>query len=118
MSDNLKQQAELAAARVDAESVGLDSFTIITILSTVLPLLTQCWNRNDEPNATLSAANLRRYHDAHPEQLRKRTARRIRGEADEPMTKVQSLALADAVIAQALEADEDTVTACCREAGR
>lgn len=112
----LNEQAQLAADRVDAAGVGLDPFTIITILTTVLPILTSCWNKNDEPNPELSARNLRRYHDAHPKQLLKRTARRIRAEATEPMTKDQSFALAEAVIAQALEAAPETVKACCMEA--
>ena len=112
----LNQQAELAAARVDSAGVGMDPFTILTILTQVLPLLTSCWNRNDETNPQLSAVNLKRYHDRHPEALRRRTARRIRAEAEETMSKAQSFALADAVIAQALEETPETVAACCVEA--
>ena len=118
MSDaTLKTQAEKAAQRVDASKVGFDPLTIITILTTVLPLLAQCWNKNDEPNAAMSAANLKRYNAAHPKALLKRTARRIRAEADEPMSKDASFELARAVIEQALSEDADTVAACCREAG-
>lgn len=113
---NLKQQAELAAARVDAESVGIDPFTIITILTQVLPLIVSCWNRNDEPNAEMSATNFVRYYEGHPEQALRRTARRIRAEADAPMSKEQSFALARAVIDQALEASPAEVKACCMEA--
>lgn len=112
----LNEQAQLAANRVDAAAVGLDPFTILTILTTVLPVIASCWNRNDEPNPELSARNFRRYHDAHPKQLLKRTARRIRAEATEPMTKEQSFALAEAVIAQALEAAPEAIKACCMEA--
>ncbi len=112
----LNEQAQLAANRVDATAVGLDPFTILTIVTQVLPILTSCWNKNDEPNPELSARNLKRYNDAHPKQLLKRTARRIRAEATEPMTKEQSFALAEAVIAQALEAAPETVKVCCMEA--
>lgn len=113
----LKMQAAHAASRVDSSKVGFDPLTILTILTTVLPLLAQCWNRNDESNATMSSVNLRRYHDSHPEQLLRRTARRIRAEADQPMTKAASMELGRAVIAQALDADPQVVTACCVEAG-
>jgi hypothetical protein len=113
----LKMQAAHAAARVNSNKVGFDPLTILTILTTVLPLLTQCWNRNDEPNATMSHTNLKRYHASHPEQLLRRTARRIRAESDQPMTKDASFELARAVIEQALSADPETVAACCGEAG-
>lgn len=114
---NLKMQAAHAASRVDSSKVGFDPITILTILTTVLPLLVQCWNKNDEPNAALSAANLKRYNDAHPQALLKRTARRIRAEADQPMSKEASFELARAVIAQALDVDSQTVASCCTEAG-
>ncbi len=118
MSDaTLKMQAEKAADRVDANKVGFDPITILTILTTVLPLLAKCWNKNDEPNAAMSAANLKRYHDSQPKAMLKRTARRIRAEADEPMSKEASFELARAVIEQALSEDADTVSACCSEAG-
>ena len=113
----LKMQAAHTAARVNSAKVGFDPLTILTILQTVLPLLVQCWNKNDEPNAAMSAANLKRYNDAHPQALLKRTARRIRAEADQPMTKDASFELARAVIAQALDVDSQVVTACCMEAG-
>ena len=115
---SLEIQAKAAADRVDANAVGFDPLTILTIITTILPLLMNCFNRSDEPNPSMVKASFKRYHDAQPELLRRRTARRIRAEADEPMTKDQSFALADAVIAQALSADDDTATACAHEAGR
>ena len=115
---SLEQQAKLAADRVDANAVGFDPLTILSLITTILPLLMNCFNRSDEPNPSMVKASFKRYHDAHPDLLRRRTARRIRGEADEPMTKEQSLLLADAVIAQALSVDADTATACAHEAGR
>lgn len=114
---NLDDQAAKAAERVDTTKVGFDPFTILTILTQVLPLLAQCWNRNDEPNATMSAVNLRRYNASHPQQLLRRTARRIRAEAVQGMSKEDSFELARAVIEQALDADPQTVAACCTEAG-
>jgi len=116
MTLTLKDNARLIASRVDSESVLLDPITIFTIITQVLPLVVACWNKNDEPNAELSSVNFKRYHSAHPEQVRRRLARRIRGEADAPMTKSQSLEFADAIIAQVLESSVATVAACCREA--
>ena len=114
---DLKTQAELAAERVDPNKVGLDPVSILTILTAVLPLLAQCFNRNESPSPQNAAVSLRKAHERNPESLRRRTARRIRAEADEPMLKSDSFVLADAVIAQALETDDATVTACCMEAG-
>lgn len=115
MGTMISKQAELIAARVSAGLVGMDPFTILTIISQVLPIVIACWNRNDEPNAQLSAVNFKRYYKAHPEQARRRTAHRVRAKANEPMTREQSFAIADAIIAQALESDAETVTACCLE---
>lgn len=114
----IKHQAELVAARVSAVMVGMDPITILTIVSQVLPLVLACWGRNDEPNAQLSSVNFKRYYKAHPEQARRRIARRVRAEADAPMTKEMSFTIADAIIAQALEAPAETATACCLEASR
>ena len=118
MDTILGRQAEAAAKRVDAAKVGFDPMTILTILTQVVPLLVSCFNRNDEPNPSLASVNFKRYHSAHPEQCRRRTARRIRAEADEPMTRDQSFALADAVIEQALSIEPEVAAECCVCAGR
>jgi len=116
MTTSLNRQAELAAARVDSAAVGFDPLTILTILTQVLPILASCWNRNDSPTPEESSERIRKYHETRPVQLRKRTARRIRSEATSPMEKWQSLQLADAVIAQAVEATPEVVATCCSEA--
>ena len=110
----IQEHAKAIAGRVDANAVGLDPITILTIITQVLPLVISCWNRNDEPNPQLSAVNFQRYYNAHPEQALRRTARRVRAEADAPMTKEQSFAFAKAIIDQALNTDDATVTACCQ----
>jgi hypothetical protein len=114
--ENLKKQAELAAARVDSIEVGIDPFTIITIITQVLPMLASCWNRNDSPDPQESSKKLRAYAEKHPQALLKRTARRVRAESDEKMTKIASFDIARAIIAQALDADESTMAICCAEA--
>jgi hypothetical protein len=114
--ENIKNQAMLAAGRVDANEVGLDPITILTIITQVLPLLISCWNRNDSPDPQESAKKLRAYAEKNPQALLKRTARRVRAEADEKMSKIASFDIARAIVAQALDADDSTVAACCAEA--
>lgn len=114
----VNQQAEAVASRVDSAGFGMDPVLILTIITQVLPLVIACWNKNDEPNTSLSAASFRRYYKAKPEQCLRRTARRVRAEATEPMTKEQSFKLAQAIIDQANETPADTVAACCTEVNR
>lgn len=116
MGTSISKQAELIAARVPSVLVGMDPVTILTIISQVLPLVIACWNKNDEPNAQLSAVNFKRYFKAHPELVRRRIARRVRAEADAPMSKEASFIIASAIIAQALESPTEIITACCLEA--
>jgi len=113
----LEDQAEKVAARVDATKVGFDPITIIAIITQVLPLLLQCFNRNDEPTPAQVSASFKAAHAKNPDQLRRRTMRRVRSESDESLTKSQAFALADAVIEQALDTDESTAVACAMEAG-
>ncbi len=115
---SLDEQAKLAAERVDSTAVGFDPLTILTIITQVLPLLMSCFNRNDEPNPSLVQASFKRYCQSQPKAAHRRTARRIRAEAHEPMTKSQSMDLAKAVIDQALSVDPDTAMACATEAGK
>lgn len=114
MGDTIEEQAKRVAARVDADAVGFDPLTIITIFTTILPLLSQCFGRNDEPDPAKVNAAVKKRHEQNPVALRRRTARRIRGEAKEPMTKEQSLQLADAVIAEACESSPEHVEAFVR----
>lgn len=104
----IESQARNVASRVP-NSVGFDPATILMILTTVLPLLAKCFGRNDESDPTKMKAEIATQNERAPEQLRRRTARRIRGDADHPMTKPQSFALADAVIAEAVESDDEAV---------
>jgi len=108
MITNLEQQAQIICAKV-----GIPFLEILTILREVLA----CWTRNDEPNAPLALQSFKRYHAAHPEQCLRRTARRVRADADMPMTKEQSFKIGKAIIEQALSVDDATASACCQEAG-
>jgi hypothetical protein len=115
---SLELQAKAVADRLDPAEVGFDPITILSLITTILPMLMSCFNRNDEPNESMVKSSFKRYHDSNPDALRRRTMRRVRAEADEPLTKEQAYLIADAVIAQALTVDADTATACAHEAGR
>lgn len=109
-----EKQAVRVAARVPA-TVGFDPATVISLLVTVLPMILKCFNKNDETDPAKINAAVKRQNDSAPAVLRRRTARRIRGEADHPMSKEQSFTLAEAVIAEACEANESDVVSMCHE---
>lgn len=119
MPSKLETQAKAIAARVDAKAVGFDPITIITIITTVLPLLLKCFNKTpagDAPTDSITS-RLKAANEQNRSALLRRTARRIRGEAEEPMSKNASLELARAVVDQALSVPDTTAIACCSEAG-
>jgi len=106
--DVIEQRAARVAARVP-ENVGFDPVTVITILTTVIPLISQCFGRNDESDPDRISEAVMRQNESAPHRLRVRTARRIRGEADHPMTKQQAFALAEAVIEDVIESEPEGV---------
>lgn len=118
MITTMETQAQAVADRVDPVVMGMDPGSIFLLISQILPFLISCWNRNDEPNPSLAAASFKRYHASQPKKLRLRTARRVRSDADEPMTRKQSFVVADAVIAQALATEENVAAACAHEVGK
>lgn len=100
----IRYQAENVASRVP-ESVGLDPLTIITILTQILPLLNNCGvKRASARPEDLRAYVTERYNAGGKsrESLRKAIGRRVRGEADHPLTKEQSLIMADAIIEETM----------------
>lgn len=108
MSNEIDVQARRVAARVP-ETVGFDPVILISLITTILPLLMSCFNRNDEPDPAKMRENIRGQNERAPERLRRRTARRIRGESEENLSKAQAFALAEAVIAEALDTDDSTM---------
>lgn len=112
----IERQAQLAANRIDPQEMRFDPVTILTILTAVLPLVADCFNRNDEPDPVATKKRAAEYYRRNPKGMRRRTARRVRAEADQPMTREQSFKFADAIIAQTLASDDITVELCCREA--
>ena len=117
MESHLSVQAKAIADRVDPEKVGFDPFLILQILTQVLPMLLRCFDGStaiDDPNTVTT--RLQAMHDRNPEALLRKTARRIRGEADEPMSRAASFELARATIEQALSVPDDVAISCCSEA--
>lgn len=104
------------ADRIDPTAMMLDPVTIIAIITQVLPIIASCFARNDSPDPAMAAERFREKYVADPHKLRKRLARRIRGEADEPMSKEQSFIMADAIIQQMLETPDSVIQAGCNEA--
>lgn len=111
--DEYKQQCEAAASRVNAAVVGLDPTLIITIITTVLPLLVNCFRREDEPDPARVQAALVRAYDRNPASLRRRMRVQIDRKSPENLTKGQALAIADAIIAQALDTSPAIVSRVC-----
>lgn len=99
------------------DTVGFDPITIIMILTTVLPLIMNCFNK-EEPSPQLIHSKVVEFNTRNPKRLLVRTARRVRGEATEPMTKTQSMTIAQAIIDEAIETPIDEVasySASCKE---
>ena len=112
MSDVLARQAELAAKRVSPAVVAEMGIEVVTLIMTqVFAFLASCKNR-ETPDPAAVQASVIEENEANPKRLLRRTARRIRASADEPMTKQQSFALAKASIEQAIEMPEETAMAC------
>ena len=116
MNPIYEQQARLTAERIDATNMMMDPITIVSIITQVLPIIASCWTRNDSPDPAYAAEKFREAYTDNPKKLRKRLARRIRGEADHPMDKGQSFVLADAIIQQMLETPDEVIVAGCNDA--
>ena len=107
----IKLYAQKCADRipVGGEAAGgmrFDPVTILTIFTTILPLLMTCL-KQEEP----TPAEMRTYirEGASTPKKRKRLntriAGRIRGAADEPMSREEARQLADSVIDESLNGD-------------
>jgi hypothetical protein len=100
--------AQRCADRVAVGDMRFDPVTILTIFTTVLPLLMNCLKSNvAEPTQAEMSAYIKREADKNRKRLNNRIASRIRGKAEEPMSKDEARKLADAVIEEGL-ADTST----------
>lgn len=117
MSDKLKASAERIAEIATERNVGIEPLAIITIMTQVLPLIVSCFKRNDTSDPEQVAAEVRRQNESAPTTLRRRLARRIRGEAERPMTRQEAWILAESTIQHVLENDDSHVAAVCAAVG-
>jgi hypothetical protein len=115
MGIEMKSQVEAAAARVTG--VGLDPAMIITIITTLLPILLSCFKREEEPSPARAQAAIRDAYAKNPEKLRRRLRAQVHRHSPEPLDKGQELAIADAIIAQAMDAPPKAVSAIFAEGG-
>lgn len=113
----LRFNTDQAIARVDAAAMGLSPIIIKLIFDQVVPLLISCLrNWLEKPSPAQMQSLLASEYGRNPDGVLRKTARRIRGESDVPMTKDQSRVLAKAAISQMIESPATEVTSACTEA--
>jgi hypothetical protein len=100
--------AERCSARVD-DSVGLDPITIITIITSLLPVLIGSFQRTDEPSPEQAKEFIRRSHERNPRKLLRRTTAAVRRKSETRLNHTQAEEIAEAIIEQALAEDEETI---------
>ena len=103
--------AEKVAARIPEGVVGFDPATILSILSTVLPLIVSCFQQ-DEPEPAAVQDAVREQNAKNPKRLRRRLAAKVmRDSPERKLSKEDALVMAEAIVDEALEADNETVEA-------
>ena len=119
MESATARYAERISERIDYEklnngqSVVIEKSLAVSIFTFILPLFMTCLTQEEVSEATIFA-RVTDAHNRNPLGLRRRTARRIRGDAVQPMTRHQSFVLADALIAETLvtpESESETYAA-------
>lgn len=106
------------ANRIDVEKVSFDPISILTIITTVLPLLSRCFNRNDDVTPEQTRARVAKLNQRDPERLLKRTAKNVLQKArrdHKKMTAAESREFARAIIDETLATPESEVAALCRD---
>ncbi len=111
-----------AADRVVAEQgegYSLDPVTIAAIITTVLPGILKCFQKDHEVPTVAAYDRIRRMHARNPERTRAKLSRSIKfGAAKEgrQLTVDETAALADGILAEALATDEETTYSLCKAA--
>lgn len=98
--------AKQAASRVDSDGLGLDPLTVITLITTLMPLLASCFSKNDSPDPKQASDKFRKAWSDHPRTLRNRIRHQVKKKAKEDGTKLskeQIDAVTDGIIEEALE---------------
>lgn len=106
-------QAKAIAARVDANAVGFDPLTIITILTSLLPTLLKCFQKEDNQTPEQVNAAIVHQNKTNPRRLLRRTKVAVRNQSPEKLTQAQAEEMAKAIIAEAVEATPQRTMALC-----
>lgn len=110
----ISEAATAAAQRVDAESVGLDPVTIITILTQVLPLVISCFSKEEpSPQQIQEAVRRKTRRPRLRAAFRRKLSHSIQEKATEDLTDEQADALADAIIDESLHQNTEMVASVC-----
>lgn len=111
------EAAQRMAARLPENVVaGIGIVAILQIFTTVLPIVLAGCMREETDDPTQVQARVTEAYEDDPERLRKRTSVAMRKEAKRDgkvITKEQSLAMADAAIAETIASDSAEVSAFC-----
>lgn len=107
-----------AAERVDADEVGIDPLTILTIITTILPTLLSCFTAHDSDDPTDIKSAVEAEYQHRGTRLRNRIAHRIRMETSSPkLRSAQAKAIADGIVAELKETPTATIVRGCQEMG-
>lgn len=118
---SLKEQVEIVAQRVNGVEVGIDPLTVVTILTTVIPMLADCFKGNDDVSASEVQSRIVALNKKDRKRLIRRTTDAVlrehrREEKKKPKDERVSLSVDDArvmavaIIDQAIEEDAGVIT--------
>ena len=108
-----------AAERVTAEQgegFSLDPVTIAAIITTVLPGILKCFQKDHEVPTVAAHDRIKRMYSKNPDRTKVKLSRAIKfGAAKEgrQLTVDETAALADGILAEALATDEEVVYGLC-----
>ena len=99
------------------EGYGIAPVTIAGIVTAILPGILKCWQDRDEVPPASASDRIRRMHKRNPERLQTKLARSINYGAQRTgfrLTTDQCHDMAAAMIAEAVDSDEETVYGLCK----
>jgi len=99
------------------EGYSLDPVTIITLVTSILPSILKCWQDRDEVPPAAASDRIRRMHKRNPERLRTKLTRAVNYGAQQQghrLTVDQCEAIADGMIAEAIDSDEEVIYGLCK----
>ena len=116
---DFKAFGSAAAGRVVAEQgegFGMDPVAIAAIITTVLPGILKCFQKDHEVPTVAAHDRIKRMYSKNPDRTKAKLSRAIKfGAAKEgrQLTVDETAALADGILAEALATDEEVVYGLC-----